>query len=197
MRNWMDADQSDLGSREKRVKAFLDACAYLLLRDNAGDTMSHYKEMARGNTEIPVSSCPPSVSHLIDGGQFSPAEEMLEKERFEQIMDCLCNQPAQEDRPKARRKPRPDTNSDRIARIKLQFPGCSFTHCYVDTENEFSFKGIQYAIDKALPAYQPKETRHGLLYDMDQVVVVCEANGTTRFYTQKLEPIDSNMVRMA
>lgn len=188
-------DGTTMLNREKRVKSFLDACAYLLLRDNAEDTLSHYKEMMRGKTEIPVSSCPPSVAHMVDGSQFTPAEESLESERFELMMDCLLETKASKTQVGKRKKEHLETRSQRIERVRQKHPGCTFDFCPVDTENGFTYRGDRYAIDKSVEDYLPIETKHGLWYGSDQVVIVTEPDGTLFFYTQQFHRINESLVQ--
>ena len=51
-----------------RVVRFLDRCAYLLLRDGPGDTLTDYKVMMQGRREISESSCPSDIQDLFYAG---------------------------------------------------------------------------------------------------------------------------------
>lgn len=72
--NWLSENHEDPRCSERRVKAFLDGLAYLLLRGHSEDTLSHYKEMTRGSSEIPVSSCPDSVRACLYGNETHEAQ---------------------------------------------------------------------------------------------------------------------------
>lgn len=181
-------------NREGRIKSFLDACAYLILRDNAEDTLSHYKEMTRGKAEIPVSSCPPSIAHMIDGSQFSPVDENVERERFELMMYCLLGSDKTNAVAKKNKSDRIKTRSQRIERARQEHPGCTFDFCPVDTENEFTHNGVRYRIDSSLDDYNPIETKHGLWYGSDQIVIITDPDGSRFFYTQQIHPIDKNLI---
>lgn len=143
-----------------------------------------------------MSSCPPSIAHMLDGGQFAPDDESHEVMRFESLMDRLSEDMPLPKAIQPKAEATRETRSQRVARVREQHPGCAFHFCQVDTENVFTFENTQYVIHPSLQAYQPKETKHGLLYDMDQITVVRDTEGTLHFYDQQFEAIESTLVMM-
>ena len=181
------------------MKAFLDGCAYLLLRDNPADTLTEYKDTLNAAREIPVSACPAFVEDVLEScRQASDEDDDIDAARFTLLLERLDERTKKHQSPKRSleraRKPRPDTRFDRIERIKRLFPGCTLSLHRVDTENRFVMGGDAYAIDEAVEAYQPIDTAEGEWYEMDEVWVVCEADGRLHFYDQRLEPIADEMI---
>lgn len=192
--NWLNEQAGAGYSCEKKVKAFLDACAFILLQDNKEDTLSRYKEMINGKREIPVSSCPPLISHLLESGYHCEAEDMDEAQRYELMLDRLDSFGPPLSQSKRNREERAETRSDRLEAIRSLYPGCVFHHCRIDTENHFEFDGEWFAVDTCVEEYNPIETKHGLLYDSDQVIVVVDEDGISHFFTQQVWPIDDALV---
>ena len=62
----MSSNESSVA--ESNIKRFLDSCAYILLRDDPGDTLTDYKDIIIGSKELNVSSCPAYIADVIDGG---------------------------------------------------------------------------------------------------------------------------------
>lgn len=157
--------------------------------------MSSYKTAANRKREIPVSSCPTQFEHhLYSGKQVKNAK--AEKALFAALLDNLdANGPpvSRNDKP-GKKHVQAETNAHRIAAIKAQFPGCIFAFCYVDTENVFTYDGRRFQIDISVQAYQPKETKHGLLYDVDQIVIVQSQDGAEHYYTQQFHAIRPELV---
>ncbi len=193
-KNWL-RDDGGAFPTEARVKIFLDNCAYILLRDNPEGTLSHYKEIVVGSHEIPVSSCPACIDETISGGHAEDDES--EESRFTQMLEKLDAREATLGIPKPKKKPRVETKFQRTERVREAYPGCTFAHCRVDTTNRFEHDGVWYVIDEWVAAYQPKETKEGLLYDMDTVVVVSDAEGVLHFYDQAMRPIDRSDIQYA
>lgn len=93
-------------------------------------------------------------------------------------------------RAKYRRKPSEAAIlAKRIREIQERFPGCVIDHERIDTDNVFPHAGITYRLSDSVAAYRPRQTRNGLLYDMDRVIVV-QQEGTLRFFQQDYLPID-------
>ena len=182
--------------KEQRIKRFLDDCAYMMLRDNSEDTLSYYKEKANLKREIPISSCPSQFEHyLYSGRQVKNAQ--AEKILFEDMMNRMKGHgPALSDLygPKKRKPAAEETRSQRIDRIREAHPGCSFHFCRVDTENVFTFEDTMYEIDEAVAAYSPTQTRHGLLYDTDEIMIVRDTDGGLHYYTPQAHPVPAELV---
>lgn len=158
--------------------------------------MSFYREAANRKREIPVSSCPTQFEHHLYSGQ-QVKHEQAEKVLFDDLLNRLDEYGPpinKHDKPKTNRHVAQETRSQRIARIREAHPGCTFHFCRVDTENVFSFEDGLYEIHSSLQVYQPKETKHGLLYDMDQVVVVRDADGGVHYYTQQMDAIAPELI---
>lgn len=169
----------------------------MMLRDNSEDTLSFYKEAANRKREIPVSSCPTQFEHHLYSGH-QVKNEQAEKVLFDDLLNRLDEYGPpinKQDKPKTRHAIG-ETRSQRVGRVRERHPGCVFHFCRVDTENVFTFENAQYAIHPSLQAYQPKETKHGLLYDMDQITVVRDTEGTLHFYDQQFEAIEPTLVMM-
>jgi hypothetical protein len=94
-------------------------------------------------------------------------------------------------------KPRLERRFDRVIRIKIEHPGCTFTFCRVDTENRFEFDGVWFRINDSVAAYQPKQTKEGVLYDMDAICVVRDVDGELHFYDQRMHVLDQENVLYA
>ena len=180
---------------EHRVKAFLDGCAYILLRDNSEGTLTTYKEKMNGTREVPVSSCPDYFEDMLYSNRKPPDEERGSA-RDTQFANMLERMDQQKSRLSNRKKKAdwPATRFHRVEEIKTELPGGEFTFCRVDTKNRFEFDGVYYVIDKSQKAYQPKRTKEGSLYDMDQIVVVRTPDRKLHFFDQKLRPIDPDLI---
>lgn len=199
--HWFSDDSDKPHSTERKVKAFLDSLAYLLLRDNPEDTLSLYKEYSRGSREIPVSSCPAVVGNLYYGDNVVACEENpMRNLGFQHMLEDLDEQAGKHGATLVVPKPKKQcesTRSTRLETIRAQYPGCSFSFHRVDTENHFDHNGTWYHIADHVEAYRPKETREGLLYDMDQVVVVEAGDHQLHFYDQQFHPIDRDDIEYA
>lgn len=182
-RNWMSENHEDAGSAERHIKAFLDGVAYLLMRGHSEDTMSSYKEMARGRSEIPLSSCPESVQAYLFGESLYDDAACAEQQ-IEQV-------PAYAEKVPDTKPARHSDNgrAGRIEMIRRMFPGCTFAFARVDTDNVFTHDGTSYQLSDEVAAYQPVETKEGMLFDMDTIVIV-HHDGCRHFYTQDYRPID-------
>lgn len=168
-----------------------------MLRDNSEDTLSFYMEAANRKREIPVSSCPTQFEHHLYSGQ-QAKHEQAERVLFDDLLHRLDEYGPpinRQDKPKPKRHALQETRSYRISVIRDQHPGGSFYFCRVDTENVFAFEDVLYMIHPSIQGYQPKETKHGLLYDMDQVVIVRDAAGRLHHYTQQLDAIAPELIK--
>lgn len=195
LNNWLTEKGHAQSNRETRIKAFLDGCAYLLLRDNPEDTLSTYKEIARGRSEIPVSSCPDTISDMYYADGYSLNDgDRGPRVAFEQMLKKLDNHASKYGvKEKPRKTSGSSARSRRIEAIRDAYPGSVFHFSRVDTDNQFVHDGRTYQIDQSVAAYSAKQTKEGLLYDMDQVMIVstdCEM----AFFDQDAFPIDDMLV---
>lgn len=193
LRHWMDDSPNRRNSPASRVKKFLDDVAYLLLRDDPGDTLTRYKILSQGSREISVSSCPAEITHYVHGARCAPADD--EREAFSLLNEKLDKKLA----PYKKEKPRkewPPTKFDKIERVKRELPGCTISTYPVDTENIFEHGGVEYQISDDVTQYQPRKTREGLQYDMDRVMVVETEDGELRFYDQSFDRIPDEEIAL-
>ena len=178
--NWISANHEEVYAPEKKVKAFLDRCAYLMAKDS-GAVESEYKQSVRASKEIPVTECPPAVGDTLYSNRQTPQEE-YEQERYEVLCDKL------DKRKVASKKKRVDTRFDRITRIKRQYPKATLTWCIVDAANKFTYRNTRYTVPSDMEGYwkAPNEERlGGSLGVMDRILVV-EDKRHLVFYDQSL-----------
>lgn len=193
--NWLSEGSDAPNSREGKIKKFLGDIGYLLLRDNPEDTLSTYKEMARGRSEIPVSSCPACVGDLLygDGGTLIDKGGVTVEAFQDRLMDLDEKAAKHGVRPTAKAATVTVNRSSRISAIRMAHPSATFSFSRVDTDNQFVHDGRTYQIDQSVAAYSAKQTKEGLLFDMDQVMIVstdCEM----AFFDQDAFPIDDMLV---
>lgn len=195
LRNWCAVDATGSLSNEERVKNFLDDCGYLLLRDNPEDTMTAYKEMARGRSEIPVSSCPSRIKRLYGFDERCSEEKSVTESEFEVAMATVDDKAKEVGvKPKVAKEPYvPSLRKQRINQIRQDHPGSVFHFCRIDTENCFTFHDTVYRVSESIAAYLPTQTKHGLHYDMDEVVVAAHEDGLS-FYDATFVPIPDDAV---
>ena len=67
-----------------------------------------------------------------------------------------------------------ETKSQRLQRVRSQHPRAEIRICSVDTDNCFSINDRYYCIAESVYQYAPRETKEGLLYDMDRIHAVLE-----------------------
>ena len=163
------------GSPEQKIKRFMDSCAYLLLRDNPEGTLTDYKEVMHGRNEIDVSSCPTWVADRMDaGGCTLSGGTEDEQTRFEFLLDRLDSKAEKYMKRDKRVRSRAETKSQRLQRVRDRYPYGRIEICRVDTDNCFSCAGRYYCISESVYQYAPRETKEGLLYDMDRIHAVVE-----------------------
>ena len=185
LRHWMGGNGKP-GSPEQRVKRFLDGCAYLLLRDNPEGTLTDYKEIMRGRSEIDVSSCPSWIEDKMNAGGHTLCEAAREEQaRFQALLDRLDGkaQPYMAHREKKRRG-KPETRFHRLERVRREHPQAEIAICAVDTDSCFTACGKWYCIAESAYQYAPRQTSEGPLYDMDRIYVVLEDSFPVLFLDQ-------------
>lgn len=148
-----------------RVIRFLDRCAYLLLRDGPGDTLTDYKVMMQGRREISESSCPSDIQDLFYAGApvlRSAAGE--ERAAFKQMFSETTLRP-KESRPH-------DGRFERLTRAGSLFPDGEIEVSIVDTENCFIWADRKYRISREARQYEPVHTRSGDYYALDKILIL-------------------------
>lgn len=148
-----------------RVIRFLDRCAYLLLRDGPGDTLTDYKVMMQGRREISESSCPSDIQDLFYAGApvlRSAAGE--ERAAFKQMFSETTLRPKES---KTR-----DGRFERLTRARSLFPDGEIEASIVDTENCFIWANRKYRISREARQYEPVHTRSGDYYALDKILIL-------------------------
>lgn len=181
--NWISSNHDSIWAPEKRVKAFLDRCAYLISLDNPVGLESAYKAMSHKVREIPSSECPSVVSDILYSDRV-PAGEFNEDERFKMLCDRLDDIDPRKKK-KQVRKPKVDTKFNRIARIRKMNPDAELVWISVDGDNCFQYKDLVYRIPSHYKGYICTEK----LDSMDRILVV-DANGELTFYDQNIRPME-------
>lgn len=83
---------------------------------------------------------------------------------------------------------------DIIRKIKQEHPHCFITGAVVDTACVFTYNGKRYRISDEVQAYQGVQTKYGILYDMDRIVIVKTQDGTS-YYTDAMEEIAPHLIK--
>lgn len=95
--------------------------------------------------------------------------------------------------PRLRKKPeKRECMYDKIARIKKEHPGATFTWITVDVNGDFEYEGHRLRVVDKRYAGRRAKGFSGLYYDFDKVWAVSwpEGNGrVTRYYTQRVDEI--------
>lgn len=159
------------------------------------DIVTDYKNIVRGNSEIPISSCPFYIEDRIYGsGNATPNEaEDYSFGIMTERLEVEANKRAGKTKPKKKQKK--ETRYQKIEKIKKDNPGCKIFFATVDTNNEFEFLSGKYAISPSVKGYQPKQVGCDLLYDMDKIVVVYSEDNRKFYYDQELFSIDENLIK--
>lgn len=170
--NWLSSNHEDVYCAERRVKAFLDRCAQLIVKGSKG-IESEYKSMVHTVREVPVSECNAEVSDLLYSERQAPAE-MENDGHYNYVVDRL-EELDKRRKPKTVKK-RVKTKFDRLQEIDKAFPGSTKTWCSVDAKNRFTYNGQRYVVPRELPGYWGEAV-------MDRILVV-ENERSLRFYDQ-------------
>lgn len=67
-KNWLSDNHEAIDAPEKKVKRFLDSCAYFVLRPDTEGIETDYQKEKRGMCEISLSSLPASYTARVYGG---------------------------------------------------------------------------------------------------------------------------------
>lgn len=194
-RHWLDGNPNSRFSPETRVKRFLDDVAYLLLRDKSEGTLTIYKDIVRGSTEIDISSCPASIEEEVYGNG-AAADNSNDVTAFGILLDKLDERAkTYKNQKPPKPKKRPPTRFEKIERIKRDCPGCKLHTIAIDTENIFEFEGVEYQLSDSVEQYQPRKTREGILFDMDRVVLLRDDLGRLRVFDQAIQPIPDDLIQ--
>lgn len=188
--HWISENHEDIYAAEKRVKAFLDRCGYILLQDDPGCVESKHKEMARKVREFPVSDCPSSVREMLYSSVRSANGE-TDAEASRRFAERTAEMEAalpivKRSRRTSRKYER--TRYGKLTTLKEKFPNGKFSWARVWTDNTFLSEGRMFRIDWSLPQYQSKKTRSGEYYDMDSVLVIWNSDGV-HLYDQNVDEI--------
>lgn len=197
---WMsNSANTGLFSRESRIKSFLSSLGYFLIM-GADDIVTDYKQLMNGKREIPVSSCPSFIEDRVYGNVHVNSNDLAQKtesETFEQIMENADYKAGKRYKPQSvkPRKKRAITQFEKVRRICKEYGVSELLSAVVDTANEFTVKDGRYRINtEACPQYLPKETKSGILYDMDRIYYAVDENGQMLFFDGELEKISSSAV---
>lgn len=192
-RNWLNDYAEDVYSPEMRVKRFLDSIGYYLLYGQMDDVTTAYKEVVGRAREIPVSSCPSSVSNLFYAGGGSTGDTATEEElSFRTMTELLDEKVPARKKPPARNQ-KAISRRERMEQIRKENGGDEIQWYRVDTDGRFSDGAEDYQMT-GLKQYQPKTVRYrngteDILYDMDRVIR-CGEN----WYDQKGDPIPDGYI---
>lgn len=193
--NWITFTARDLYPPERRVKLFLDGLAYFSLLGNMQDIVTDYKNVVRGNSEIPISSCPVYIEDRIYGsGNATPNE--AESIAFQSMIERLEEEAIKRSgKTKNKKQVNKETRHQKIEKIKTEYPGYRFVFATVNTKNEFAIDGTMYVIDESVESYSPKNVGGDALYDMDKIVVLISRDAKMEFFDQELRPIEKNKIK--
>lgn len=184
--HWIDhSNHESMWSFEKRIKAFLDRIAWLIIKDEAGgDVETNYKAMVHKVREIPASECPAEISDMFYSQRSQPADSIDEDERFGLLIDRLNEE---DKRPKrVTKKKKIETRFNRLSKIKKEHPAAEMVWCLVDSDNSFLYKGDEYEIPADTSGYDVIENQ---LDAMDRILVVDDGEELL-FYDQNVFPIE-------
>lgn len=177
--NWISTNHSSMWAPEKRVKSFLDRCAYLMSLDNPSGLESAYKAMSHRVREIPASECPSAISDILYSDRM-PAGEFGEDEHFK----ALCERLDEIDPRKKKKLPikkKHDSKFNRIEKIRKQNPGATCVWMTVDADNRFAYNGVTYMIPNRYKGYAYSEKHDS----MDRILVV-DCGSELMFYDQNV-----------
>lgn len=75
-----------------------------------------------------------------------------------------------------------------MQQVKRSHPGCIITSAVVNTDCVFTYSGKSYAINESVAEYQGVQTKYGICYDMDRVIIV-QDEAHTWFFTDAMHEI--------
>lgn len=156
--------------------------------------MTDYKNVVRGNSEIPISSCPAYIADRLYGsGNAVPNE--AEQTAFDGVLEKLEEAAEKRGGKRKQKQRKEETRADRIRRIRNDHPKAAFHFLTVDTDNSFGFRGEIYVIDETVAEYKPKNVGNDLLYDMDKIIVVEDLERNIFYFTQDAVEIDKEKIK--
>lgn len=201
LKNWVSDNPDAIGSPEKKVKRFLDSCAYFILLDDMEDVISERQNNRIDRYEIPLSSCPQDVINLVESSR-SVNIDSSAKKAFREMCEALGKPYEDElryDRERKRQNKKPEkkkTLFDKIHEVRDAHPDYTFRSEVVNTLNECMSEGRYFVLDARIPQYAPIEVNGEQVYKMDRVVI-----GTPKtkgkpilFYDMNWEAIDDSLV---
>lgn len=182
--NWLN-DSDEVFPPEKKVKLFLDGAAYFLMVGQTDGIETDYKKVMIGKREIPASNCPSFVENAFyASGCLSGDSGKEELTQFNSMAERLDAKAEKYEKPKQQKE-----KIESKFHKKMRFGIHGGTWCRVDTDNNFIYNSEYYHIDNAIQAYAPVQTEHGLLYDMDRVLV-----SEGRFFDMNFDEIMPNQI---
>lgn len=196
--NWVSANSTSPFSPESKVKSFLSSLGYFLIMGGTDDIVTDYKQLMNGKREIPVSSCPSFIEDTVYGGIHVNSNDLSKKaegECFRGIMEKADYKVSKRYKTMPSRKPKRKTRFDRSEKLRREGGVKELIPAVVDTENVFHLGGATYCIDgEKCEKYSPKETKSGVLYDMDRVYCAVDGSGRTMFFDGDLERIPDDAI---
>ena len=188
--HWLSNNHDEPYCAENRVKRFLDGIAYFMMIGDTKGIVTEYREKANANREIPVSNCPSFIEDRIyggDGAQPTEDDRLYMKQMREELDERAAKIGIGGTRKDRKKQP---TKYGRLQKIKEQLRPKDFIFPIVDTDGNFTVNGAAYHVADDCEAYQPKQVKDDLLYDMDRVTVAVLPDNSLRFFDMNYEPID-------
>lgn len=184
--NWISSNHEAIYAPEKRVKSFLERCAWLILQDDTGGGIeSEYKAMSHKVREIPASECPPEVADMLYSERTAPLENEDEYARYQSLLDKLDEN---DKRPKSKKKSkRMETRFDRLAKLKGGEKAAELRWCVVDRDNNFTYCGSTYHIPDGVSGYYVDD-KNEVLGSMDRILVA-DYGDRVEYFDQSVYPI--------
>lgn len=153
---------------EDKVKDYLDYIGTLMIRrPDKHNVLSPVKQTGIKKMEVSIIS----LDHLPQ--RITPADKKILRK-------------------KAKRK----TRMERMNKIKKAHPDGEISFCNVDTENHFTYRGIEYVINQAATAYRGIETKEGTFYPITKIMVVSTGKDLS-FFDENLDRVDKSMISAA
>lgn len=177
--HWISSNHEDIYAPEKRVKAFLDRCGWMLIQDNPAGLESDYKAMSHKVREIPVSECPANVSDYFYS-EHKPPIDSDESNRFEALCEKLDEKGGRSRTQK--KKPKIESKFERIEKLFSKNKNANRTWCSVDAENNFYYLNRKYHIPFGVSGYNDSTEA------MDRILIIDDGN-TIQYFDQNVYPI--------
>lgn len=175
--------------------------SYIGITINVGRRWRNHTHESRRGTERPLYEAMRQYGldnftvEVIDTAE--TAEELAAKERmyikkYNTLFPDGYNKSPGGEISKSHKQPKTITKCtyDKVKKIKEQLRPKDFIFPIVDTDGNFTVNGAAYHVADDCEAYQPKQVKDDLLYDMDRVTVAVLPDNSLRFFDMNYEPID-------